>query len=376
MKVDNGKLRFQGPGIDATKFGLRAIDNVRPGDDYLLRFGLYDKAGVLSPTNLLTSGTIPESQVPAVYDKKLLWRANLYIDTGADDWNNINPGTSVQGNAWDARGDGKQSTIQPWTRMALWLDSTMHRTITCTTTRWSTSLTISDAVAYSRGAYDSPSDFNIDMGEQKQALALIYDKDGKQTSLPQRWNTTYAPLNDWAKYSSSSYIPGWSEYRYVEVGERISLLAAADMVQAAGVDCLTLTLRVAGYDSGNGEAAYLAGAKDDYRETIASSRNSGNGITSSTSWPIFNGDGAYGALTPGDYGDYCEYLKVGDLVRFQGHVAMISQVDRGYMQTGTDQIHLIESADWRQLKVQNNHTLKDYIDAGIPPLSFVRLIPR
>ena len=67
-----------------------------PGDDLTLRF------------------TVDGTQVPgvvprlAVYDKKLLWRANLYVDEGGpSDWNNLHPWAT--GNEWNKVYDGTQN---------------------------------------------------------------------------------------------------------------------------------------------------------------------------------------------------------------------------------------------------------------------------
>jgi hypothetical protein len=76
-----GELRFTLDDVTYTWFSLRAEENtgtIRPGDDILLRFALLDYPDI-SPA------TADEGDFLAVYDKKLLWRAQLYIDEGVND---------------------------------------------------------------------------------------------------------------------------------------------------------------------------------------------------------------------------------------------------------------------------------------------------
>jgi len=76
-------------------------ETIRPGDDMLLRFSVsgfpyFDSAG-------------SDGDFIAVYDKKLLWRANIFMDdsfddiqgsTGFVDWNTTNPGNDPVNNEW------------------------------------------------------------------------------------------------------------------------------------------------------------------------------------------------------------------------------------------------------------------------------------
>lgn len=67
------------------RFAIRPLQtNIRPGDDLLLNFDVY-KDNQLIPVHTR------EQDYIAVYDEKMLWRANLYIDDGGGDWNNNNP---------------------------------------------------------------------------------------------------------------------------------------------------------------------------------------------------------------------------------------------------------------------------------------------
>ncbi len=79
-------------GSDALEIKIRPENaaNVRPGDDLLLEFKL-TKTG--STDKFIT---LSEKDYIAVYDKKMVWRANLYIDTPEPrlaglDWNDAHP---------------------------------------------------------------------------------------------------------------------------------------------------------------------------------------------------------------------------------------------------------------------------------------------
>lgn len=79
FKILSGKNRQPG---EYSSFAIRPLqDGIRPGDDLLLRFG---KQG----DDFLT-GVAKEEDFIAVYDKKMLWRANLYINETVD-WNDLN----------------------------------------------------------------------------------------------------------------------------------------------------------------------------------------------------------------------------------------------------------------------------------------------
>jgi len=98
-----------------TTFGVRLPsdeDTIRPGDDFLLRLGLGgsdDKSeGAAEPG---ITGTALVEDFVAVYDKKMLWRANLYIDereSSGLDWNEAN--RWMYGNDWN-KGYGGEDAL-------------------------------------------------------------------------------------------------------------------------------------------------------------------------------------------------------------------------------------------------------------------------
>ncbi|QEN04196.1 hypothetical protein EW093_05580 [Thiospirochaeta perfilievii] len=95
LYVEGSTLKFKTKNKTYSQFGVRPINSkIRPGDDFLLRFAKQD--------NLEVQGVSKDKDFLAVYDKKLLWRANLFIDNDTDkkygirtpsskDWNEQNP---------------------------------------------------------------------------------------------------------------------------------------------------------------------------------------------------------------------------------------------------------------------------------------------
>jgi hypothetical protein len=71
---------------------LTDVGTIRPGDDIQLRFGVSGFPQF--------DTEVPDGDFMAVYNKKLLWRAQLYIDEGANDWNNLNPWDDPVNNDW------------------------------------------------------------------------------------------------------------------------------------------------------------------------------------------------------------------------------------------------------------------------------------
>jgi hypothetical protein len=197
------------------KFSVNPIGTtIRPGDDFLLRFGL--------AANPSICGTAGEGAFMAVYNKKLLWRANLFINEKYDwetqkykeaikDWNDINPWISdnnewkevtdyetLLSNIWNnvpdttipkKSFDGKQIYIIPWT----------HPYTT------PSEKTIKGSVGYSWGGPDDVVSFNDKIYLQGKQL---FNNDNTH-------KTTEAPDNYWFKYSKDSYLPTLGIYQHV-----------------------------------------------------------------------------------------------------------------------------------------------------------------
>jgi hypothetical protein len=189
------------------RLGIRpeSAERAYPGDDLIPAFqAVYTS---------LSEGRIKyfdfqakDSDYLAVYDKKLLWRANLYINKtetalGNMDWNNAHPWTGEEGygaNDWlgtdNSTGDNKggQGNILSWTR-------------------WNDNGQVDKSVAYGWGCWDSVSDFNSKLTAQGSAIA------GKRST-----DATYAQLN-WVQGQTTAPGTSWHNYlfgqRKIEIGQ-------------------------------------------------------------------------------------------------------------------------------------------------------------
>ena len=164
LTVLNGKLCFidNNNGVELQSFTVETFGKARPGDDFQLRFGLNENTAVAARAG--------RGDFMAVYDKKLLWRANLYIDEGVGDWNNKHPW--IAGNEWyvsqadGADVDGGQIDIK-------------------SVTRFDINETLNNTVIYSWGDNDSLTQYNSDVAAQAAALGQ---------------SATTAPGNNWTNY--------------------------------------------------------------------------------------------------------------------------------------------------------------------------------
>jgi hypothetical protein len=175
----NGQLIYtDSSGNIFNSFVLKAAGTVRPGDDILLQFRV-------AINGAPTVGTYAGSFL-ATYDKKMLWRANLYIHDGVNDWNNANPWIDSVNNEWytsQANGaavDGGQIPIRPWTK-------------------FDNGATITNAVAYGWGGTDSVNGFNSKLSGQTTAISQYRQSNGTYAGIA--WsNNSVAPGNSWDNY--------------------------------------------------------------------------------------------------------------------------------------------------------------------------------
>lgn len=213
LYVIDDVLWFECSEGSTDKFAISAeTDNgFRPGDDFILQFAVadYDKVGIDGSV----TGEVPEGDFLAMYDKKMLWRANLYIDEGDDffnetsipvDWNDRCPW--IEGNEWNTQNGNGGQVITP-------VNVTSHN-----------DSTVTDSVCYSLAAQDSPFEYNDKMlNHQLPLLSFIYDSQGNvDDSNPDRWDETTAPGNLWDNYESNiidnngityyPYRPGYSSH--------------------------------------------------------------------------------------------------------------------------------------------------------------------
>jgi len=176
--------------------GIRPLpDSIRPGDDIQLEVKILLASQISGDTRSELSAITDAGKYFAVYDKKALWRANLYISEGADDWNNAHPwdvppavGKSVAGgaipawwsptwgyNEWNRKwvegtkigdianlnpADGTQNGILPLGALHpyRWIDNTENKNV----------------VAYDYNSQDSPFEFNAKLEEQRSIMGSMY----------------------------------------------------------------------------------------------------------------------------------------------------------------------------------------------------------
>ena len=189
-----------------------------------------------------------------LHDKKLLWRANLYIDEGDGnaDWNNRNPWNApLSDNDWNKDENGNLMTgdsagkqvidIKPWTRYYQAESAFDNPT-----------RIVLGSVGYALGASDSPFRFNLDLNNQQNCLNI---------SVAGGWTATTAPKgldnqSNWTKYDTQirtqgittyyPYTPNYSsKHQWIETGS----YDWADAQKSAGVDCSAFLQRAVSYPS-------------------------------------------------------------------------------------------------------------------------------
>jgi hypothetical protein len=227
LKTRDGKLEFHiAPGSTTTLFGIKPIestglpnDGVRFGDDIQLRFE------VKNEESDMIALSHPRDRL-AVYDKKMLWRANLYIDeedrtgNGASDqkypdWNKIHPwDAELTVNDWNiteygstVKSDGTQVvSIVPWTKNSFHLMTIKNNEHTVSQT---------GAVAYGWGTQGTPFTFNWKLEQQKKILDHLYNNNLHGYSGSSSWTSTYAPnvkANPTVQSSSNAIHGAWDNY--------------------------------------------------------------------------------------------------------------------------------------------------------------------
>ncbi len=230
--------------------------NARPGDDLILTFNISSKNDINSNKNIKAAEiSVQKKDYIAVYDKKLLWRANLYITEGdgnidwnvehpwnapADSsatqnvpswWKNSNETVEDSANRWGYNEWNKRYNLQndsdvsiisnlnngDGTQVVDFSDFTPLRPLANNNNNF-----ISNVVAYSypkhpeepskgmAGSMDSPFDFIWKLNQQKKLLASKYlnsgeEKNNNSTGVTENdWSSTKAPQNKWTKYEKGN----------------------------------------------------------------------------------------------------------------------------------------------------------------------------
>ena len=250
----------------ALSIGIRPVsaEHAYPGDDYILGLEVSDG-------NNSYKIECDQKDYIAVYDKKMLWRANLYIDNietelGNPDWNDVHlwntADTSINWygeNEWLVTGTkkaGGQCEINDWTR-------------------WNDGATVINSVAYGWGCWDSVKQFNDELNEQRTAIEQYRNEHPEseftalewtntQTTAPgsgegtQRWKnyifqeeaaTDKNELNKISEINADVSVPGLSTYWDEE--PRNSFSSPKHDKYTSGTDCSGLVAMSANYSGNN-----------------------------------------------------------------------------------------------------------------------------
>jgi len=92
-----------GSSLSVTGLGIRPLSakSAAPGDDIYLSFKFVRKSSNFSDKEIVVEAQCSEADYLCVYDKKMLWRANLYLNQKYDnneDWNAEHPWNAPLGN--------------------------------------------------------------------------------------------------------------------------------------------------------------------------------------------------------------------------------------------------------------------------------------
>jgi hypothetical protein len=137
-----------------------------------------------------------------VYDHKMLWRANLYIDEN-DDWNDEHRWDSAD-NEWNKVYSFQQNGFN----LGNLVDGTGEQDMTPHSFSWSCgNATINNTVSYDYNGQDSPFVFNNKMDQQKKWLGLYFNSQNQRFENPlvndtqdNSYSSTIAPSETYKNY--------------------------------------------------------------------------------------------------------------------------------------------------------------------------------
>lgn len=94
-----------GSSLSVTRLGIRPLSakSAAPGDDIYLSFKFVRKSDNFSDKEIVVEAQCSEADYLCAYDKKMLWRANLYLNQKYDnneDWNAEHPWDAPLGNSF------------------------------------------------------------------------------------------------------------------------------------------------------------------------------------------------------------------------------------------------------------------------------------
>jgi len=179
------------------------VKQIYPGDDLLLLFKIGETEYTVAPEDYI-----------AVYDKKMLWRANQYIsETEARlqnlDWNDAHPWNTNEStiswygtNDWLGDTDGGQIPIQGWTR-------------------FNDDEDVNGSVAYGWGCFDSIIAFNNELRAQSEGIKKYKEDNEKKTDKKYeiKWEESdlgvYAPTRTTSSQSQEEKL--WENYIFPNI---------------------------------------------------------------------------------------------------------------------------------------------------------------
>lgn len=362
-------------------FYVKMLNNTRPGDDFLLNFELPDYPGCQ---------VYPEDDdwnFLAVYDHKMLWRANLYIDE-ANDWNDEH--RWVEGNEWNLDADGNVVTG----------DRAGMQNITPVPFTWHDNIDHDiKSVAYNLTSHDTPFDYNEKMGQQWLLLehSMQNDYNGFSGGNPDCiWPSFYAPGSKIFDFSGESswgnYIAETDEHAPIEIGGNMTYpyrpgynswyygeennLPNSVIKQSTGVDCVGFVQRSASYGINDTLNSFSLPDLTSYQWSDQGSVITNRRYIIAESYEKPNGqivneihmDRITFWNNEDDNGNILNLDKVipGDIIYYWNgngyHVMMVSNVtisqDGDAIQPGD--IEIIEATSWQVSYAAKVHTLANY----------------
>jgi hypothetical protein len=303
---------------------------------------------------------------PECPDLPMLWRANLYVDEGPNDWNNRHPWDDPTNNEWfvsktsGADKDGGQISISSWTQPYLPYNPAdiKYRNV-------------SEAVPYTFGGVDSLPQFNSEMNEQRTAMVAASQLSNNNPYIG--WNKTLAPKNKWGNYLDSSYRPCLTY-----LIEATNTYTGCTM--AAGVDCGGFITRIASYRDTPHLIAKSRGVTLTEARHDSFVKNADGSFTCNTAArdcypPIFENNSDLTNILPYVYqisvsnpsapGQYdFSRLIPGDIVFMNFHIMMVSSIQRRDTgQLKPEDIFFIEATTWNEMyNVQKSQTMDFYLN--------------
>lgn len=411
---DDFILRFLLPEYNVSSdliFDDRNNDGTEDNNGNVLLNDDYDDDNILS--EYVLSPYAIKNRI-AVYDHRLLWRANLYIqeqDDVADfdgtraldptfqytDWNDRHPWT--EGNEWNRAYDYDNLTNNVFNMEDFEVGNggQVLELYSYTWKHWFGNNTTQDnRVAYDYWGQDSPLEYNYKMDNQKKLLEYYYDRqsnyypEGRENEdpVPLAYNLYTAPGNN--KYH---YLYGPEEGNYTTNQQIRSLNSGSISIDnviyhpyvpgvsntfgdgawpeniasfAAGLDCTGFVSRAMSYPDSN--YTYVTAIASHFLETCLWDDDPGVTAHPSTTygWEITTRDDRIrNNLGLFEYPDL-RYLIPGDLLTYnEAHTFMVLTVDYDTETgvVGVGDVRLIEStynsfADWG--KVTDEKILSDY----------------